>query len=536
MLNPSVRDDSECLISFVTPLFNPPLTPLLECVERLVEQMCQEVEWVLVDDGSDDLDFLEKLRKALDGSRYQLELLRKNVGIGRATNHGIRNARGRYIAFLDQDDLLSPDAVSVVREYLKRDSSIDILYSDENKISNDGIFYDDFKKPDWSPERLRHQNYISHLSVIRKSLIEEAGYLSETLDGAQDHDLLLKCSELSKVVTHIPRVLYHWRAVETSTAFDPDSKRYASDAAVRSVQDHLDRVGIPGIATRMGNTYVNIDRALDDSGFTSIVIPTRGTISRLAGYELNLVENCLESIFQKSNHANIEVVVVIDSQGLGELEPVISRYSGDALKVVEYSKDFNFSEKVNLGFVHTVGDVVIALNDDTQIITDDWVRKLRVYFNEPDVAVVGPKLLFPDGLIQSAGHFYSDGPQHVAAGVKSEAQGPFGILSFPSERSGLTFACVAIRRTVYDQVGGLDEGFPRAFNDVDFGEKCSAMGYRMIWTPEVSLYHFESLSRDPAVEPFEVNRLYQRWSSIMDGPDRFLPNYWNQHYGISSSW
>jgi len=263
----------------------------------------------------------------------------------------------------------------------------------------------------------------------------------------------------------------------------------------------------------------------------SIVIPSCGTTARISGCAVCLVENCVASIVELSTYENYEIIVVLDTDADDEVRNRLLTIDSRVL-IVEFDGEFNFSRKINLGVVKSRGEVVIPLNDDTQVLQPEWIEQILPYLEEPDVGTVAPVLFLEDGRIQSAGHFFQDGAHHVGAGLAASDNGPFGILSFPAERSGATFAAVAIRREVYEQVGGLSEEFPRAFNDVDFCNKLAQLGFRTIVTPKAVLYHFESLTRDPKVDESEVRKLYERWRHVITAPDEYLPHFWRQCYGI----
>ena len=517
-------------LSFVTPVYNPPLWALRECAESLLPQLGSEIEWILVDDGSSSGDHLGILSECEHTSAVTVIRNPVNAGISCATNDGIAAARGTHIAFLDQDDLVAPRACEVVCELLAADVEIDVLYSDEDKIDENGRRYDRFRKPDWSPERLRHQNYLSHLTVIRRELIDLVGGLRPEFDGSQDFDLVLRCTERARKIVHVPEVLYHWRSIASSTASNPSAKPDAHHAAVIAVQEHLNRVGIDGQASLMPNMYVDIQRALVNTPSVSVIIPSCGSEARIGGAATCLVENCVASVLQLSTYSNIEVVVVLDEHSPVGLDKRLRSMDPGRVEVLPFGEKFNFSSKINRGVLASRGDVIIPLNDDTQVATPHWIEELLVHLDEPEVAMVAPLLLLEDGRVQSAGHFFEDGAHHVGAGLAFGDPGPFGVMSFASERSGATFAAVAIRRDIYETVGGLCEDFPRAFNDVDFGNKLRQNGFRIVFTPKAVLHHFESLTRDPRVEEFEVRNLYRRWGSLIAAPDEYLPSFWRQCY------
>jgi len=520
------------LFSIVTPVFNPPVNAFRDCSVSVAQQTCTDWEWILVDDGSTDPEVMQILNFIEMNPQVTVIRRKKNGGIVAASNDGINAARGQFIALLDHDDQLTLDALETVQKVLIENTDIDYVYSDEDKVNEDGHFFDRFRKPRFSPERLRGQNYCCHFSVLRTSLVKELGGFREGFDGSQDYDLFLRVTEQARTIAHIPKVLYHWRSVQGSASLNADAKPYALIAAQKAVQEHLDRVGIKGVVETTPEFYLKTTRTLTKKPRVSIIIPTCGTKKRVWGREMVLVETAVASIVQRSTYTDYEIIVVYDSHTPPEVLAKLSKIAGSRLVLSEYTKPFNFSEKINLGAVKATGDVLILLNDDTQIESPDWIEGLICFLEESDVGMVGPKLLLEDKRIQSAGHYFKNGAHNAGGGSAYKESGPFSVLTIPAERSGLTMACVAIPRRVYEHVGGLCTEFPGAFNDVDFGNKLMMHGYRMIWTPHVELFHFESLSRDPDVSDEEFELVEGRWSSILNVDDPYLADFESGLAGI----
>jgi GT2 family glycosyltransferase len=319
-----------------------------------------------------------------------------------------------------------------------------------------------------------------------------------------------------------------------STAADADAKPYALEAGRRAVEEHLDRAMISAEVTLTEQRYLRVRRTPQATPRVSLIIPTNGARGRVWGQSLTLVENCVASIIARSTYPDVEIVVVhdmVDEALLAKLRAL----AGDRLVEVPFDRPFNFSEKINLGVARSCGRIIVPLNDDTMVASSDWLETLVAHLDEPDVGMVGPRLLLADGRIQSAGHYNKFGPHHVAAGCAADDTGPFGLLTLASERSGLTLACAALRREVFDEVGGLSEVFPGAFNDVDLAYKLQRAGYRIVWTPEADLFHFESLSRDPSTKPSELTHLFERWGVECATADWFLPRLDLQMAGAALS-
>ncbi len=502
--------------SIVTPVFDPPEAAFRSCIDSVLNQSHEDWEWCICDDSSTAAHVEPLLLLAEADPRVRVVRRSVNGGIVEASNSAAELATGEFICLLDHDDLLAPDALGVVAEAADEWPDADYLYSDEDKVGEDGTYFDRFWKPDWSPERLLGQNYCSHLSTIRRSLFEQVGGFRPGFEGSQDYDLVLRVSEQARRIVHIPEVLYHWRAVQGSTASEFDAKPYAFDAAIRAVEDHLRRIDVAGTVEQTPAGYYRVRRRLDREPLVSIIMPTRGSSKVIWGQEICLATNAVQSIVERSTYRNVEVVLVHDTSTPQSELARMRDLLGDRLRCVEYRKKFNFSEQTNLGVVRSSGEVVIMLNDDTQVISPDWIETLLGHLTVPDVGMVGPLLLLADGRVQSAGHYNDETPHHLGSGAPATDGGPFGLFTVAGERTGVTAACAAIRRDVYDAVGGLSMAFPRSFNDVDLAFKLLARGYRIIWTPFARLHHFESLSRDPRVSESEVEALFERWGWMME--------------------
>jgi len=512
--------DRQPFFSIITPVFNPPIDAFEKCIESVLAQEFQNWEWCLVDDAAGQSMIWELLVDlAQRDPRIRLSRRSKNGGIVQASNDAASLASGQFLCLLDHDDMLHLQALAEVAGAILNDDTIDYVYTDEDKVDPTGNHYDEFLKPDWSPERLRGQNFCCHMSVIRRTLFESVGGFRPGFEGSQDYDLVLRITEKARKIHHIPKVLYHWRAVEGSTAVSAEEKPYAFDAARRAVQDHLDRVGIRGTVDDAGFGYHRIIRNLQDQPLASIIIPTRGDSKLIRGSNRSLVLRCVDSVLDKAHqYPNLEIVVVADTATpIDVLNEIRSKPS---TKTITYDKPFNFSDKCNVGVLGSSGGVIVLLNDDTEVITGDWLATIVPLTMEPDVGAVGPMLLLEDGRIQSAGHSNVPTPHNFRSGHSPNQPGEFGILSVARECSGVTGAAMAIRRDVYTRAGGMSPKFANCFNDVDFCFKIMQLGYRILWTPHARLFHFESVTRDSNVPDCELKLLLRRWGRMFD-KDRY---------------
>ena len=509
--------------SIVTPVYNPPIWALKECISSVLSQTFKDWEWCIADDLSTDPEVLKVLQKlSKKDSRVKLIIRNTNGGIVEASNSALAEATGDYVVLLDHDDSLTKDALSVVAQKISENPTVDYLYSDEDKIDEEGRLFDTFYKPAFSPERLRGQNYCCHLSVFSKEILQKIGGFRSGFDGAQDYDIILRATERARQVVHIQQVLYHWRLVQGSTATDSNAKPYAFESARKAVAEHCERVGIKAEVTSIAMGYVKVKRTLPQDKLISIVIPTRGDKKRIWGVETCLVANAVKSILEKSSYLNYEIILVHDRVAHfdTDLQPLLD---DPRVQVIWYDKPFDFSEKCNIGVASARGEYIVLLNDDTQIDSADWLEYLMGYLSDQDVAMVGLLTVLEDGRIQSAGHGNNALPHNLAAGELVDSGGPFGERYIAREISGVTGACMALRRETYLELGGMSTAFPHSFNDVDLAFKALTAGYRIIWTPHAKIWHFESLSRDPQVRPEELAQLENRWELFFNR-DQFTPH------------
>ena len=500
--------------SVLTPVYDPPLAALSAAIESVRAQTFRDWELILVDDASTSDAVRALLARAAAGEERITVIERAaNGGIVASSNDAVRAARGQFLALLDHDDVLVPHALEHVHAVLAESPEADYVYSDEDKIDAEGERYDEFRKPDWSPERLRGQMYTGHLSVLRASLVRDVGGFRAGYDGSQDHDLVLRVTERARQVVHVPEVLYHWRVVPGSAAGDTEAKPYAWVAGRRAVQDQLDRLGIAGTASygRVPGTY-RIERIADPSTSVSVIIPTRGSSGLVWGERRSFVVEAVASVLARTS-LPVEFVVVYDVETPPDVLERLRQLAGDRLVLVPFVEPFNFSAKCNAGFIASTGDVVVLLNDDIQAITEGFLEQLVAPLAEHDVGMTGARLLFANGRLQHGGHVYRDGHLgHAFLGASPDDPGPFAALWVNRECSGLTAACVALRRETYEEVGGMCEELPGNFNDVDLAYKVRGTGARLLWLANVELYHFESQSRDRVVHQWEYDFVTRRWS------------------------
>ncbi|MEZ5117555.1 MAG: glycosyltransferase [Candidatus Nanopelagicales bacterium] len=505
----------EPFVSVVTPVYRPNPEHLRAFVASVRDQTLQEWHLVLVDDGSGAAEVSAILSEADTDPRVTVVVRPVNGGIVAATNDGLAAATGDYVAFADQDDVLAPHALETMVTAARASPTAELLYSDEDKVDDHGEFSDEFRKPDYSPERLRGNMYMGHLLMARREAVVALGGMREGFDGSQDHDLALRLSERGAPVIHVPEVLYHWRRHAGSTAEVAGGKPEAVRAGVRAVQDHVDRLDLhASVSATDYPGFYRLDRHPKAGSMVSIVIPTRGGSGDAFDRRRCFVVEAVRSIEAHSYEVDYEYVIVADAPtrwvDVSYLDD-LAGIAGQRLRVVEYRGDFNFSEKVNLGALHARGDLLCFLNDDVEVISPRWLDTLAAIAQQPDVGAVGCLLRFEDGTLQHAGHLYGKGEATHAYFESGDRTGYFGDLLLDRETIGVTAACLMQRRDVWWEVGGFTETLPVSFNDVDFCLKIQEAGYRVVTAASVELLHFESRTRSRRVRAWEPTRLRARW-------------------------
>ena len=517
------------LISIVIPLYCTPLPYLKELLESVRRQSYENWQLCLADGSPDDKakEFIEKHYGR--EKRIVYRKLEENGGISVNTNEAVALAAGEYLMLCDHDDTLEPDALYEIVKAIN-DTGADVVYTDEDKVSMDGRHYFDPNfKPDFNLFRLRENNYICHIFVVKKSLTDETGLLRSEFDGAQDFDFILRCCEKAQKITHIPKVLYHWRCHMDSTAADPSSKAYAYEAGRKAVREHYQRLGIDAkveMTERPGwyRSHVKVQ----GNPLISVIIPNKDHTDDL--------ELCLFSMTRKSTYRNYEILIVENNSEKEETfeyyRKLPDRYP--KARVLTWEKEFNYSAINNFAAKEAKGEYLLFLNNDVEILTPDWMEEMLQNCQQENVAAVGAKLYYPDDTIQHAGVVLGLGgiAGHIMCRASKEDPGYFGRMISVQEISAVTAACMMVKKSDFDAVGGLDETFQVAFNDIDLCMKFRAAGKKIIFTPYAELYHYESKSRgleDTPEKQFrfdkEVKRFQEKWAQQLEmGDPYYSPN------------
>ena len=518
------------LISIVIPLYQTPEPYLRELIDSVKAQSYENWQLCLADGSPDD-----RLKGFLDRNygkenRIVYRKLEQNGGISVNTNEAVMLATGEYLMLCDHDDTLEPDALYEITKAINEKDAPDVLYTDEDKVSMDGKHYFDPNfKPDYNLFRLRENNYICHIFVVKKALTDRVGLLRTEFDGAQDYDFIFRCCEEADKVVHIPKVLYHWRCHMDSTAADPESKAYAYQAGRRAIKEHYQRMGIDAsveMTERPGwyRSYVKIQ----DNPKISIIIPNKDHIDDL--------ELCLFSLTKRSTYKNYEILIVENNSEKPETfeyyKKLPDRYP--KVKVLTWEKEFNYSAINNFAAKQAEGVYLLFLNNDVEILTPQWMEEMLQICQQKDVAITGAKLYYPDDTIQHAGVVLGLGgiAGHIMCKASREDPGYFGRTVTVQEISAVTAACMMIRTEDFWNAGGFDETFQVAFNDIDLCMKVRAAGKKIVFTPYAELYHYESKSRgleDTPEKQFrfdkEVKAFEAKWSEqLAKGDPYYSPN------------
>ncbi len=507
---------SEPRFSIVTPVYETPPDVLAAMLDSVRRQSFGDWELCLVDDCSPDPELFGRLQAAAAADpRIRVKRRTENGGIVAASNDAVAMARGEFIALLDHDDELHPDALAHVHEALLHSPQADYVYTDEDKIDRAGHHSGPFFKPDWSPERFRTQMYTCHLSVLRRTLVDEVGSFDPEFEGSQDWDLVLRVTERAREVLHVPRVLYHWRTLETSTAGGGEAvKPWAFEAGTRAIQAHCERIGLAAQAERdfdFPGVY-HLRPALTTEPLVSIVIPTAGQTREVRFEEVALISHCVHSIVADSTYTNYEIVPVVDPSTDPGLLAELAEIAGERLRPVVFEGEFNFSGKVNLGVSHGRGQIVVLLNDDIEVGTPDWIERMVMYAEYSEIGAVGGRLRLQDGRLQHVGVRFEHGlPGHPYYGFSHDFSGYANNVLVAQDCLAVTGACLASRRDVYEAVGGLTESFPMNYNDVDYCLKLRNRGMRTVYDPDLEMIHFESSSRSVDVDKWEKEAIRAKW-------------------------
>lgn len=571
------------VISVVVPVYRTPELFLRQMIESVLEQSYPHWELCIADGSGDDLQtgkiIAEYIKK---DSRIRYEELEKNLGIADNTNAAFAMAKGDFLALFDHDDLLAPNALYEVALAIQKNKEAEVIYTDEDKVTSDlSEHFQPHFKPDFNLDLLRSNNYICHLFVVKRSLVEKAGGLNSAFEGAQDYDFVFRCMEeaskdagsgcsgnnkqllpdndksipvrlagcRARKVIHIPRVLYHWRIHKASTADNPASKAYAFDAGKRAIEAHLNRCGVKGSVSHTKDMgFYRVTYEVTSKPLVSIIIPNKDHVE--------ILKSCLTSIREKTTYPNYEIIIVENNSKDEKTFAFYKNLDGQkGIQVVYWDKvcshtsecihtsecSFNYSAINNFGIAKSSGEYIICLNNDITVITPGWIEEFLGHGMREEVGIVGARLYYPDDTIQHAGIVLGIGgiAGSMFTGLPRSHSGYLHKARLQQDLSAVTAACMMFRRTVYEEAGGFEEKLAVAFNDVDFCLKVGRAGYLVVYDPFVEMYHHESKTRGPEDTKEKVRRFqseieYMRshWISLLkQGDPYYNPNFslktWN---------
>lgn len=512
-------------ISIIIPMYNTPVNFFEELVDNLIGQTYSNWELCLADGSPEENKELEKIYKKDERIKYKF--IGENKGIAGNTNEALSLVTGDFVALLDHDDLLPLFSLYEIVKCINENPDVEFIYTDEDKFEKlGGKRYDPYFKSDFAPDTLRANNFICHFSVFKKELMDKLGGFRSEYDGAQDYDILLRMSEETNKIVHIPKILYHWRVHALSTAkAGGTAKPYAYEAGIKAIQDHINRLGLKG-TVEQGNTLgtYKINYEVIGNPKVSIIIPNKDYI--------NTLKVCLNSLKKLTTYENYEIIVVENNSEESETFDYYKKIDGkDKIKVVYFpEKEFNYSKIINFGVKNSTGDYIIQLNNDTELMTPNWIQEMLGFAQREDVGAVGVELFYPDNTIQHAGIIIGIGgvAGHVFKNLPKGIHGYFSKDAMIQNLSAVTAACIMTPKSIYYDVDCMDEKFKVAFNDVDFCLKIREKEKLIVYNPFVQFKHYESKSRGFEDTPekkarfqTEIDRFHDKWQSVLDKGDPY---------------
>ena len=516
-VNESAKFSYRPKISIITPAWNIDTVYLKAAIESVINQTYDNWELCIVDGHSDNGANINLIKSyAKKHAKIKAGFLNENLGISGNTNEALKLAEGDFITFLDHDDMLAPFALFEVVKALNEKRDIDVIYSDKDLVTQDGSKrFQPLFKPDWSPEIMYSANYLAHMCVIRKKIIEQVGNCQSVMDGAQDWDLFFRVTENTKKIHHIPQILYHWRSASTSCAeLGVKAKPYIFEAQKKAISGHLSRTSINAEPVIDQNGIIRIKWKPDNSQKVSIIIPSRN---------IHLLKNCISSIVDKTTYEDYEIVVVDTGINKAEADKFFSGLQRkDNIKLIQYRMPFNYSAVNNYGASHSSGDLLLFLNDDTEVIVADWLEDMAGWFREKDIGVVGGKLLYPNNSIQHAGVVIglTGFAGHTFSGARENNFGIYGSTEWYRNYLAVTGACMMIRRDIFEEAGGFDESFVLCGSDVEICLRLYRKG-RILYDPFAKLRHLEAASRGKPISDKDFQLSFEPYRCFLENGDPY---------------
>jgi GT2 family glycosyltransferase len=518
-------------ISIIMPVYDVDQVWLEKAIDSVINQLYENWELCIADDASTKKHIKKTLeRYSKKEKKIKIKYLGVNQGISGASNEALSLATGDYIGLLDNDDELTIDALYENVKFLNKSPEADLIYSDEDKIDTHGNRMEPFFKPDYSPDFLLTKNYICHFSLFRRSIINNIGGFRKGYESPQDYDLILRFIEKTKPerIFHIPKILYHWRKIPGSAAMIADAKSYAFVSAKKALSDYLRRNSIQGkvVDGNFVGSY-RVRREIKNDYKISIIIPFKD--------HPEVLKKCVSSIVEKTKYREYEIVLVNNqSEKEDTFEYLDTIKENSSFRILAYDKPFNFSAINNYAVSQVDSEYIVLLNNDTEVISPDWIENMLEFAQRKDVGAVGALLYYPDDTIQHGGVILGikGVAGHSHKHMKRDSPGYFGRLKTIQNLSAVTAACLMTKKSIFNEVGGFDVNLSHAFNDVDYCLKIRERGYLIIYTPYAELYHHESISRGYEDTPEkqarfrkEIDLFQGRWKEILaKGDPYYNPN------------
>ena len=514
-------------ISVIIPTYNVSKELLTECIESVLNQSYTNFEICIADDNSSLEETINTLKEYEKNDKIKVTYRKKNGMISQSSNTALELATGEFIVLLDNDDLIEKDALYYIVEALNEDKTIDMIYTDEDKLDFKGRKMEPHFKPDYSPDTLMSVNYICHLCCMRKSIVDELGGFNSKFDGSQDYDLFLRFTEITNNIYHIPKVLYHWRQTKTSTAGYMGNKSYAYINGKKALEAALKRRNIKGEVLENPNVSTYLVKYGNNNQKISIIIPIKD--------KAKMTRRCIDSIYNKCTYKNFEIILVDNNSNEKDTFDMIEEYKNkyDNFKSIRLECPFNYSYINNEASKICTGEYLLFLNNDTEVINEDILEWMLGYASLDHVGCVGIKLLYPDKLVQHAGVVlgYGGVAGHIYVTASDNDNGLFGRLVMPYDYTAVTAACLMISKKKFESVGGFDEKLKVALNDVDLNLKVLAKGYYNVCLSNVTMYHYESKSRGYEAskekhERFLSEQKYmnEKWGKLLEEDKFFSKN------------
>ena len=514
-------------ISIIVPAYKTPEAFLRQLMDSLLAQTYANWELCIANASPEDASMEYVLKEyAKKDSRILWKKLEENKGIAENTNEAFAMATGEFAGLLDHDDLLAPNALYEVAKALETEPDIDVLYTDEDKVRGDEVLehFQPHLKPDFNIDLLRSNNYICHFFVVRKSLLEKTGGFRREYDGAQDYDFIFLCTQAAGKIHHIPEILYHWRTHQSSTADNPESKLYAFEAGKRAIEENLRQNGLIGeVSHTKDYGFYRVKYPVQGEPLVSIIIPNKDAKEDL--------EKCIQSILEKSSYTNYEILIVENNSTGEEIFSYYKELSENSrIRLLRWKREFNYSAINNYGAKKAKGDYLLFLNNDTEVISPDWIEEMLGFCQRPDTGIVGARLYFGNNTVQHAGTVIGIGgiAGHMFTDMPRERSGYMHKAAIIQDLSAVTAACMMVKRQVFDEVQGFEEQLSVAFNDVDFCLRVREKQYLVVYDPYVELYHYESKSRGAEDSKEKVRRFQSeiefmrcRWETLLKKGDPY---------------